>query len=158
MVDVRFALPNPYVHVVAAGPADIRRACTAPRTKESQMNSSTSNPRDIAEEARRLTASRARRAERRVDHGPTPARPAHTVRLVIVAALVSAVSLVIVTTRPDDVARATTALAATPRADTAPHVETTTGRGGIDHGAIASDAPSAGDAETVEASIAAYER
>lgn len=126
------------------------------------MNTRTSDPRDIADASMRHTASRARRVKRTVDHGPPRSprslpsegvRPATTVRLVIAAALVSAASLVVVTTtRHDDAARGTTALAATPRADHAP------GRDAIDHGAIAPDAPSAGDAETVEASIAAYER
>jgi hypothetical protein len=124
------------------------------------MNTRTSNPRDLADEARRLTASRVRRAEPAADLGPPPTRAAHTLRLVIVAMVVSAVSLVVVTTRHDDAARATTAIAAAaPQVDGMPQADKPAGRPhAIDHGAIAPDAPSAGDAETVEASIAAYER
>lgn len=159
MADVRLLLPNPYVLVVtAAKSVDVRRACTAPGMKERQMNSRTSNPRDIADEARRLTASRARRIDRTVDRGPPPARPVHTVRLVIVAALVSALSLVVVTTWHETAARGAAADTATPRAVAMPTADATPSRDVIDHGAIAPDAASVSDAETVEASIAAYER
>jgi hypothetical protein len=170
--DVRFALPNPYVPVCAAA-----RPCRCPtgvrgaETKDRQMNSRTSNPRDIADQARRLTASRARRVERTTDpRAPPPIGQVHTVRLVIGAALVSAVSLVVVTTWHDDAARGVAARAtaqqartapqvnATPQAHAAPQAGTAPSRTVIDHGAITPDAPSAGDAETVEASIAAYER
>jgi hypothetical protein len=124
------------------------------------MNTRTSDPRDLADASLWPRPSRARRVtRRRVDPKPPPARPAYTVRLVIIAALVSAVSLVIVTTtRHDDASHAPMAFAAAPQADRTPQAGKAPGPDGIDHGAIAPDAPSASDAETVESSIAAYER
>ncbi len=120
------------------------------------MNSHTSNPLDLADEGRRMTGSRARRVDRPANTKSLAARKSSTVWFVAIAALVSLASVGIVAMVQEEMPRSKAAAVATTEAtkDNAPAFIPAA----IDHGVIAPDAPSAGEAETVEASIGAYER
>ncbi len=123
------------------------------------MNSRTSNSLDLADEGRRMTGSRARRVDRPAITKPQTSRHGDTVRFMAVAALVSLASVGIVAMMQEEAPRSAAATAATAAEVTATkNAAPMFVPAAIDHGTIAPDAPSAGDAETVEASIAAYER
>ena len=140
------------------------------------MNARTSDPRDLLDDSIWFSTSRARRLEHAKESmaatprspravsveprhgGRATTRPAHNLLVVVIAALVSVASLAVVAAWQDDAARDAAAVAAVPAAAAPSAAATTAGHAGIDHGSIAPDAAAVGDAETVEASIAAYER
>ena len=112
---------------------------------------------DVADPSRHRAQLPVRHVDRTPHRQPRPARSAKTVSVVIVAALVSATSLIAVTALNDEAPRAAgAATGATPQAASTPAIAPIVVT--IDHSVIASDATSPSDAETVGASIAAYER
>ncbi len=118
------------------------------------MNSLTIDPPGVADDARRPDAPRPRRIDSGRSDLDATARAGHgsAIRLMVVATLVSVISLGFVTALQD------TAPLAAATAGATPQPATPSGLAGVDHDDIAPDAISVGDTQTVESSIAAYER